>query len=191
VKLDLQAIQLSPGRSDSQVPEGMQDLVFVVSGSGTLHLDGREHLLEPDTAALLLPGESYGFESDSGVGLVSVRAPGTAVSRDRVTIRFADCEEQRADEDRTFRVLFQTDVTQFVGLVQPSRAPDHSHPFDEVGYILEGRGFLHIGEDSTPIGPGSPFHLPPGTVHCIENSGPGVMRILGVFYPAGSPAQRA
>ena len=34
-------------------------------------------------------------------------------------------------------------------------------------------------------------YLPPGCVHCIENTGPGVMRIMGVFHPAGSPMQRS
>jgi hypothetical protein len=24
--------------------------------------------------------------------------------------------------------------------------------------------------------------------HCLENSGPGVLRVMGVFYPSGSPA---
>ena len=28
-------------------------------------------------------------------------------------------------------------------------------------------------------------------VHCIENTGPGLMRIMGVFYPSGSPKQRS
>jgi oxalate decarboxylase/phosphoglucose isomerase-like protein (cupin superfamily) len=27
-------------------------------------------------------------------------------------------------------------------------------------------------------------------VHCIENTGPGTMRILGVFHPSGDPASR-
>ena len=31
-------------------------------------------------------------------------------------------------------------VTQFIGLVPPGRAPDHFHTYDEVIYILEGRG---------------------------------------------------
>jgi mannose-6-phosphate isomerase-like protein (cupin superfamily) len=105
--------------------------------------------------------------------------------------RFADCEEKRADENRTFRVLLDTDVTQFVGLVTPSRAPDHSHPYDEVGFILDGQGLAHVGGASIPIGPGSCFHLAPNEVHCIENIGPVLMRIMGVFYPAGSPKQRA
>ena len=48
-----------------------------------------------------------------------------------------------------------------------------------------------VGGESIAIGPGSCFHLPPGKVHCIENAGPGVMRIMGVFHPSGSPKQRS
>ena len=112
-----------------------------------------------------------------------------------VTVAFADREELRADDNRTFRYLVNEDagcfaVTQFLGVVQPCRAPDHSHSYDEVGYIVEGRGFVHVDGESIPIGPGSCFHLSPGRVHCVENVGPGVMRILGVFYPAGDPASR-
>ena len=105
--------------------------------------------------------------------------------------RFADREEGRADAKRTFRVLHQGELTQFIGIVEPCRAPDHSHPYDEVGYIVEGQGLAHVGGESVPIGPGSCFHLPPQEVHCIENTGPGVMRIMGVFFPAGSPKQRS
>ena len=53
------------------------------------------------------------------------------------------------------------------------------------------KGIAHIAGKQTPIGPGSCFHLPPEEVHCIENTGPAVMRIMGVFHPSGSPASRA
>jgi mannose-6-phosphate isomerase-like protein (cupin superfamily) len=97
---------------------------------------------------------------------------------------------------RTFRSLVNQDagcreVTQFLGIVEPFRAPDHSHAYDEVGYIVEGQGYAHVGVLSIPLSPGSCFHLPPHEVHCIENAGPGVMRILGVFHPSGDPASRS
>ena len=111
-------------------------------------------------------------------------------------VRLEERAEQRADAKRTFRVLVDTDTgcaqaTQFVGYVEPFRAPDHSHPYDEVGYILAGTGFAHVNGEKVAIGPGSCFHLPPGNVHCIENVGPEVMRILGVFHPSDSPASRS
>jgi mannose-6-phosphate isomerase-like protein (cupin superfamily) len=67
-------------------------------------------------------------------------------------------------------------------------APFHSHPYDEVGYIVEGEGVAHIDGERTPLRAGSCFHLAPRQSHCIENSGSCPMRILGVFYPSGSPA---
>ena len=116
--------------------------------------------------------------------------------RRQVVVRFADRPELRADDKRTFRYLVNQDAgcrdaTQFMGIVQPCRAPDHSHTYDELGYIVEGEGFAHIEGDSIPLRAGSSFHLPPEQVHCIENSGPGVMRILGVFHPSGDPASRS
>ena len=191
-RLEQQVIHFAGGRSLPQRLERAQEVLYVVSGTGSLHLEGEEHRLAPDTAVLIGPGRAYEVETASGLKILSVRAPAPEEEDPgQQIVRFADCEERRADENRTFRVLIETDVTQFVGIVEPCRAPDHSHPYDEVGYILEGRGLAHVGGGSIPIGPGSCFHLPPQEVHCIENTGPGVMRILGVFFPSGSPKQRA
>jgi quercetin dioxygenase-like cupin family protein len=192
VRPDLKVVRLDPGSSAGRVPKATQVLLYVASGGGSLVAGGESHALERDTAALLLPEESWELRIDTVTELVWVSAPAPGgLAREQVTLRFADREEQRADENRTFRVLFETDVTQFVGVVQPCRAPDHSHPYDEVGYILEGRGWAHMRGESTALTAGSCFHLSPGEVHCIENSGPGVMRILGVFHPSGSPKQRS
>ena len=59
----------------------------------------------------------------------------------------------------------------------------------EVVYVLEGNGALHIDGESTPLRPGSCVHLPAKLVHSLENHGPGEMQVLGVFRPAGSPAE--
>ena len=110
-----------------------------------------------------------------------------------MTVRFEEQPELPASPERTFRYLVNEDagcfdVTQFLGLVQPSKAPMHSHPYDEVGYIVEGEGIAYIDGDETPLRTGSCFHLAPRQAHCIENSGTAPMRILGVFHPSGSPA---
>jgi mannose-6-phosphate isomerase-like protein (cupin superfamily) len=81
-------------------------------------------------------------------------------------------------------------VTQFVGSIPPGRAPDHFHEYEEVLFILRGEGRMWFGESSTPIGPGSCIYLPRRQVHCVENTGASELRLLGVFYPAGSPAVR-
>jgi mannose-6-phosphate isomerase-like protein (cupin superfamily) len=97
--------------------------------------------------------------------------------------------------DRWYRVLLDeavgsAQVTQFVGGVPPGRAPDHYHEYEEVLCILKGQGRLWAGASNTPIEAGSCVFLPRRQVHCVENMGSGELRLLGVFYPAGSPAVR-
>ena len=140
-RLSLHVVEVD-GRLDGSTGD-RQEILYVLSGSGTLHLDGGEHELDPDAGVLLLPGEAYALEGSLRV--VSVVAPAEReIVRERVVSRFADREEERADARRTFRVLHEGELTQFVGIVEPCRAPDHSHPYDEVGYIVEGEGVAHI-----------------------------------------------
>jgi mannose-6-phosphate isomerase-like protein (cupin superfamily) len=128
-----------------------------------------------------------------------VRAPaadGTAPERRRVTVRAADQPVLPAGKDREFRYLVNQDagcldVTQFVGVIPPGRAPEHSHTYDEVVYVVEGEGMLHVGGRQAPIAAGSCIHLPPLVMHSLENTGRGSMRVLGVFHPSGDPASRA
>jgi quercetin dioxygenase-like cupin family protein len=106
----------------------------------------------------------------------------------------ADCEVQ-VTGDRQFRVLFGPGrgcdaATQFVGEIPPGRAPEHSHPYDEVVLVLAGEGVLHAGAASRSLTKGSCVHLPPGRPHCLENTGAGTLRVLGVFHPGGSPAAK-
>jgi mannose-6-phosphate isomerase-like protein (cupin superfamily) len=200
-RLEQRVIRFAPGRSQARTLEGRQEVLFVVAGRGELDLDGERHALAVETGVFIAPGETYAVENPGPSELlaVSVLAPedrAEASGRRKVIVRFEDQPELPASSERTFRYLVNEDagcfdVTQFLGVVQPSKAPLHSHPYDEVGYIVEGEGIAHIGGRSTPLRPGSCFHLPPDEVHCIENTGRGVMRILGVFHPSGSPASRA
>lgn len=201
--LTQRVIHFGVGRSHPRRDPDHDDLLFVVSGAGTVELPTGAHPLEPGTAVHLSAGESAVVENTGRdhLVIVSVLIPptdaDTGPSSDRqAVLRLEDRAEERADEKRTYRILFGAETgcphaTQFVGFVEPYRAPDHSHPYDEVGYVLAGTGFAHMGGDPIPIGPGSCFHLPRDHVHCIENPGPGVMQILGVFHPAESPAARS
>ena len=94
--------------------------------------------------------------------------------------------EYLADEE-----LGNHDLTQFLGVIDPSNVPAHGHVYDEVIYVVEGEGKLHLDGKTTPISTGSCIHLPPKMAHTLENHGPGPMRVLGVFHPAGDPAGRA
>ena len=198
--LEQRVTRYAPGRSLPRGNPERDELLYAVSGSGTLELEGEPHGFQAESGAYVRAGETYVIDNPGPDELlvVSTSVPVEQVYRSprEVIVRFADRPELRADAKRTFRYLVNQDAgcmdaTQFVGIVEPCRAPDHSHSYDEVGYIVQGEGFAHIEGESMPLRPGSCFHLPPEQVHCIENTGPGVMRILGVFHPSGDPASRA
>jgi quercetin dioxygenase-like cupin family protein len=195
LRLDPGQIHTAPAADDEQA------VLYVATGTGTLTIEGTTYQLEPDTAAFVVPGEAVRVANagHDELVVVDVRAPRdrrqVATAR-KVIVRASDQPELEASPERTFRFLVNEDagcfdVTQFLGVVQPSKAPFHSHPYDEVGYIVSGNGIAHIDGEQHPLRAGSCFHLAPEEVHCIENVGPEPMRILGVFHPSGSPASRS
>jgi mannose-6-phosphate isomerase-like protein (cupin superfamily) len=200
-RLQQRVERFARGRSAARALDGNQEVIYIASGTGRLHVSGRAYELEPDMGAYLTAGEEYEVENDSDEELVvvCVRAPqdGEAhVDPTRRTVRFGDREALPAEPDREFRYLVDRDlgcpdVTQFVGLIPPGRAPMHSHTYDEVIYVVEGVGILHLDGEKTAIAAGSCIHLPPLEQHCLENTGVDTMRVLGVFYPSGDPASRA
>jgi quercetin dioxygenase-like cupin family protein len=105
-----------------------------------------------------------------------------------------DCAVEQTG-DRRFRVLLGPGrgceaATQFLGEIPPGRAPEHSHPYNEVVLVLEGAGVLHAGDTDRTLARGTTVHLPPDLPHCLENTGTGTLVVLGVFHPGGSPAQK-
>jgi mannose-6-phosphate isomerase-like protein (cupin superfamily) len=180
-------------------------LWFVIEGTGLLESGtGQARPVRPDTGMWAPPGArcclSVGQSGVLKLDSVTLPAPGrggtAAPAGDTVPelSELDDCEVQ-VTGDRQFRVLFGPGrgcdaATQFVGEIPPGRAPEHSHPYDEVVLVLAGEGMLHAGPASRPLTTGSCVHLPPGRPHCLENTGPGTLRVLGVFHPGGSPAAK-
>lgn len=202
-ELEQAVIECAPRASISRATGEVEEVLFVLAGNGGLALDGNRYELEPESGAYLAPGEEYELDNPGSEPLrvVSVRIPdpvtpaaGTEAGEARAVVRrLAEQEEQEATTSRTFRIVADPSTglqsaTHFVGYVPTDRAPDHFHTYDEVIYVLEGEGTLHAGGDRTPVAAGSCLELPAGTVHCLENTGEDVMRLVAVFRPAGSPA---
>lgn len=177
------------------------EIAYIVSGSGRLDLNGTSHDLKADVGVYIRADEHYTISNGDGgeMVMVSVTAPppadGNSVSDRKVIVDTADQEIIPAGKDREFKFVVNPDagcaeVTQFVGWIPPGRAPTHYHLYDEVMFILDGEGLLHLeGHPDTPISTGTCIHLPPPTEHCVENTGDRPLRVLGVFHPAGSAAE--
>jgi mannose-6-phosphate isomerase-like protein (cupin superfamily) len=197
-RLEQRVLRFAPGRSEERETGERQEVMYAASGRGTLHVGGDAHVLEAGTGAFLVPGDRYEIENPGpdNLVLVSVTAPCESSRRSHVTVNYADRPVLPATPNREFRFLVNEDagcldVTQFVGLIPPGRAAMHSHTYDEVVYVIEGEGVLHLGGRETALGPGSCIHLPPLEEHCLENTGPTPMRVLGVFHPSGDPGSKA
>ena len=177
---------------------GRGEAWYVISGSGILDAGaaGRAEL-RPGTAVWLRSGLGYRCQGQLEVLVITVRAEDEGSTGDDLTsqaLRVTTLESRPVERtgDREFRVLLSEglSITQFAGLIPPGRAPEHHHTYDEVVHVLAGQGVVHLGDAHTAIGPGTSIYLPPYRPHCLENTGPEPLRVLGVFYPAGSPAAR-
>jgi len=194
-------VSVAPGSRFEGTAGSGGELWFVIAGSGRLDAGGlRGAAVGREAGIWVPPGSGYRLDADREVLLDAVALPAgprtpQAPSVARVS-RLRDCEVERTG-DRRFRVVLGPGrgceaATQFVGEIPPGRAPEHSHPYDEMVLVLEGEGVAHVrgGDGDRALAPGTRLHLPPGRPHCLENTGTGTLVVLGVFHPGGSPAQK-
>jgi mannose-6-phosphate isomerase-like protein (cupin superfamily) len=192
--ISLRVLELPAGESAVLRNEAADEVLYVVSGSGPG--------LSIDTGIYLPPATSLEIAATETMTFVSSQCPDAGATLEGyepghgslLVVSMHDRAVQKTG-DRWYREVINaadgsTQVTQFVGGIPPGRAPDHYHLYEEVIVILEGEGRMWAGTSHTPISPGSCIYLPHGQVHCVENRSAGEMRLLGVFYPAGSPAVR-
>ena len=184
------------GPSAERSDETRDEVLYVLSGSGTATIGGESASLGVGSAAYVAAGNAWQVDGADELVVLSVlvEEPLPPDGTTHAVVDLAAEQTRGATSGREFRLLATPEVgcasvTQFVGYIPVGRAPDHFHKYDEVVYVLEGEGALHIDGESAPLRPGSSVHLPARLVHCLENVGPGEMRVLGVVRPAGSPAE--
>jgi quercetin dioxygenase-like cupin family protein len=75
------------------------------------------------------------------------------------------------------------EVVQAIAEFQPGATVGrHTHPGEEVGYVLEGTIVLEQeGKPTVTLGAGKTFLIPPGTVHNATNSGSSQARVLATY----------
>ena len=81
-----------------------------------------------------------------------------------------------------------------VELAPGSRAGRHTHPGDEISYVLEGEAELLVdGQPPRLVKAGESFVIPAGVVHDAHNSGAVPTKLIGVYVvekgkPLATPA---
>ena len=70
----------------------------------------------------------------------------------------------------------------------------HTHPGDEISYVMEGEATLLVaGQPPRKVAAGDAFVIPAGTVHNAKNDGAVAIKLVGVYVvekgkPLASPA---
>ena len=194
-------LSIARGTTSPHASGEHEELLFVLSGRGRLLLDGAALEFEQESGIYIGPGETYQLQiagpADAEIVSVQVVKPaGQEVAvGDRRTISLLDAQEVgHATAGREYRIMADPltgfrSGTHFVGDVPTGEpAPLHYHRYNEVIYVLQGTGILHIDGEHNPIYPGACIHLPARTLHQVENTGDIPIREVAVFVPAGSPA---
>jgi quercetin dioxygenase-like cupin family protein len=195
-ELALDSLRLDAGASIELLDPLHDSLLFVRAGSGSL--DG--HVLEGRCGVLVATGDDATLNAGTD-GLEAVRATVGAATDLHAPMGSLESvaaldrvEPGKATGARSFQVLHgphngSVRATAFVGYIPPGKAPWHYHLYDEIVWVVEGEGRLHIGETVEALSPGCAFRLHPREVHIVENAQErDELVVLGIFTPAGSPS---
>jgi quercetin dioxygenase-like cupin family protein len=72
----------------------------------------------------------------------------------------------------------------------------HTHPGDEISYVMEGEGEILIeGQPARKVKAGDGFVIPMGSIHDAHNIGSGPFKLVGVYVvekgkPLATPAAK-
>lgn len=198
--LALESVRLDEGAELEVHETDLDSLLFSTAGSGALSLAGETAAITGGSGALVLAGEEATFVAGAG-GLGLIRASvGPAADRHapmgprEVVVVLDDASSEHATGARSFQILFgphngSTRATLFAGYLPPGRAPWHYHLYDEIVWIPQGPGSLHLRGSEDALGPGSAFRLRPREVHIVENASTDrELTVIAIFTPAGSPS---
>jgi mannose-6-phosphate isomerase-like protein (cupin superfamily) len=207
--LSMLRVRVTRGSTPIRYFPESETAIFVLSGRGTVRIGRHSFPLEKHDGAYVAAGEGFAFQNriDEPLELVMTICPDgeRAAWSEEMPNRFDETharrvvsaagQDRQATGDRFYQVLVDervgcSTITQFIGAIPPSRAPEHYHHYEETIAVLSGRGHMWTGERKAPVGPGSLIYLPRGQKHCLEcESGEGML-LAGTFYPSGSPAVR-
>ena len=186
--------------------KGVDQVLYVLLGTGKLSIGSRKWSLRAGTAVWLPPG--VGVTLSGSLELIQFFLPpglekgysanpaSPARTSDKpkvVQLRRVKTLRLQKGKLRVRPLLHPRKLKHkrfYMGLLEiaPGAAmPAHAHLEAEQVYVLSGRGKVTAGSTSKKVGPGQAIHLGPGTRHSVEVTE--TMKVLQIYAPAG-PEQR-
>ena len=199
-------IRVSKGETPIRSYPHSDVVLYVIDGSGEVTISGRSFPIKPETGIYVKPSEAFSFTNSEGnpIEILATVCPECKspkwlksmpenfdTSHNKRTVGISE-RNKTATGDRFYQLMVgkkmgSGQVTQFIGSVPKSKAPDHYHLYEEAITILSGKGYMWTGNSKTPVKKGSMIFLPKKQSHCMECIVDQSLKLMGVFYPAGSP----
>ncbi|MBT6032047.1 MAG: cupin domain-containing protein [Kordiimonadaceae bacterium] len=204
-KLSLHRMVLSRGTSPWLQYKGVDTVLYIVDGTGTIDIAGKEFQVAKETGIYVRPGEAFRIITDNNMTIFAAVCPmltDLTILDDNTATFQADYPERvvafdlatanvmanRFYQELVDKKVGSNEVTQFIGEVPLSRAAMHRHLYEEAIVILHGFGRMWTGKKWAEVKLGDVIFLPHRQGHSVECTDKNGMRLMGVFYPSGSPA---
>ena len=195
---------ISPGITPIRSFANADCVLFVLNGKGIINISGKKFEITAETGIYVKPNEAFSFETNEKLEMIATVCPETSaswptkmpgnfdISNRKRTVSLRE-RKMVATGDRFYQLLVgkkmgSRQVTQFIGSIPKSKAPDHFHLYEEAITILKGNGYMWAGNQKAPVNKGSLIFLPRKQVHCMECKVDEGLKLMGTFYPSGSPA---
>jgi CDGSH-type Zn-finger protein/mannose-6-phosphate isomerase-like protein (cupin superfamily) len=198
---------LQPGLSGVYRFPDSDTVLFLPAGAVTVTISGRQFAVGRESGIYVRRGEAFQMHNplDQPLRVLLTVCPGcetvqcpAEMPRDFESsiperVHCVDPSRREPMADRFYQVLNGAEtgcpeVTQFIGEIPRSRAAAHRHLYEEVIVVLEGEGFMWTESARAAVAPGDVIFLPRKQLHSLECTTATGMRLMGAFYPAGSPA---
>ena len=204
-KLSLHQLNIKPGTTPWVQYKDVDTVLYIFDGEGQVDISGKVFDVCKETGIYVCPGEKFRFISNRSMTVFAAVCPtleDLKISKENATDFNDKLKERRVGIDpakatimanRFFQIMVDGsvgshEVTQFIGEVPKSRAAMHRHLYEEAIVILTGEGRMWTGTMWAEVKPGDILFLPHRQGHSVECTSQAGMRLMGVFYPSGSPA---
>ena len=124
------------------------------------------------------------MDTNAQVGQANVSGSGTAVASFEPAFYNVDSiNEVTLVEGISARFVTGSRIMfSFVRLAPGAVMPDHNHPHEQLGYVVEGSIVLNIAGDERNLQPGDAYAIPGGVTHRAVG-GPNGCLVLDAFSP--------
>lgn len=87
--------------------------------------------------------------------------------------------------ETAYRQVFNGEKAMMVlNTIKPGFPPfPHSHPHEQLLYIIQGHCEVDVGDETTLMGPGDVVHIPSGVFHDLRVLGDETVLNLDIFSP--------